>query len=72
MSVSYIDRQTLAAIAPAVKADLGIDHTRYGWLVSAFSMAYLVGAPTAGALVDRVGARRGFALALAAWSLVAA
>ncbi len=72
MSVSYIDRQTLAAIAPAVKADLGIDHTRYGWLVSAFSMAYLVGAPAAGALVDRVGARRGFALALAAWSLVAA
>lgn len=72
MSVSYIDRQTLAAIAPAVKADLGIDHTRYGWLLSAFSMAYLVGAPAAGALVDRVGARRGFALAVLVWSFVAA
>ncbi len=71
MSVSYIDRQTLAAIAPAVKADLGIDHTRYGWLLSAFSMAYLVGAPAAGALVDRVGARRGFAIAVMMWSVVA-
>jgi len=71
MSVSYIDRQTLAAIAPAVKSALGIDHTHFGWLISAFSMAYLVGAPVAGIMVDRLGARRGFALAVVAWSLVA-
>jgi MFS transporter, ACS family, hexuronate transporter len=71
MSVSYIDRQALAAIAPAVRAALHIDHTQFGWLVSAFSMAYLVGAPAAGALVDRLGARRGFAAALVVWSFVA-
>jgi len=65
MSVSYIDRQTLAAIAPAVRAALTIDHTQFGWLLSAFSMAYLVGAPTAGVVVDRLGARRGFAIAVA-------
>lgn len=72
MSVSYIDRQTLAAIAPAVKKALDIDHTRYGWLLSAFSVAYLVGAPTAGIVVDRLGARRAFALAVVVWSIVAA
>jgi len=71
MSVSYIDRQTLAAIAPAVRSALAIDHTQFGWLVSAFSMAYLVGAPTAGVVVDRLGARRGFAIAVVIWSLVA-
>lgn len=71
MSVSYIDRQTLAAIAPAVRTGLGIDHTQFGWLVSAFSMAYLVGAPAAGVVVDRLGARRGFAVAVVVWSLVA-
>jgi ACS family hexuronate transporter-like MFS transporter len=71
MSVSYIDRQTLAAIAPAVRSALAIDHTQFGWLVSAFSMAYLVGAPSAGAVVDRLGARRGFAVAVVIWSLVA-
>ena len=32
MSVSYIDRQTLAAIAPAVRSALAIDHTQFGWL----------------------------------------
>jgi MFS transporter, ACS family, hexuronate transporter len=71
MSVSYIDRQTLAAIAPAVRAALDIDHTQFGWLLSAFSMAYLVGAPTAGVVVDRLGARRGFAVAVVVWSIVA-
>ena len=64
MSVSYVDRQTLAAIAPSVTKALAIDNTRYGWLVAAFSMAYLVGAPLAGVVVDRLGARRGFAMAV--------
>lgn len=72
MSVSYIDRQTLAAIAPAVKKALDIDHTHYGWLLSAFSVAYLVGAPAAGVVVDRLGARHAFALAVVVWSVVAA
>ena len=71
MSVSYIDRQTLAAIAPSVRAALTIDHTQFGWLLSAFSMAYLVGAPAAGVVVDRLGARRGFAVAVVVWSIVA-
>ena len=71
MSVSYIDRQTLAAIAPSIRSALAIDHAQYGWLLSAFSMAYFFGAPAAGAVVDRLGARRGFAVAVVVWSVVA-
>jgi predicted MFS family arabinose efflux permease len=70
MSVSYIDRQTLAAIAPTVRKALLIDAEQYGWLTGAFSMAYLVGAPLSGALIDRVGARRGLTAALLVWSVV--
>ena len=71
MSVSYIDRATLGAIAPMVRTALDITPVQYGWLVSGFSMAYLVGAPLAGTLVDRLGARRGFAFAVVVWSAVA-
>ena len=71
MSVSYIDRQTLAAIAPSVRSTFDLNHTQFGWLVSGFSMAYLVGAPVAGTVVDNLGARRGFALAVVLWSIVA-
>jgi ACS family hexuronate transporter-like MFS transporter len=72
MSVSYVDRQTLAAIAPSVSKALHIDNTEFGWLLSAFSFAYLVGAPLAGVIVDRLGSRRGFALAVLVWSGIAA
>ncbi|MFT3768169.1 MAG: MFS transporter [Minicystis sp.] len=71
MSVSYIDRQTLAAIAPSVQKALSIPDRAYGDLVSAFSIAYLVGAPAAGFLIDRIGARRGLLGAVLLWSLVA-
>ena len=71
MTVSYIDRQALAAIAPTVREALGIDHAHYGLLASAFSMAYLVGAPVAGFFLDRVGARRGLVLFVVAWSAIA-
>lgn len=72
MSVSYLDRQTLAAIAPTVREKLLISHEQFGWLTSAFAIAYLACAPVSGWLVDRVGARRALAFAVLLWSAVAA
>jgi ACS family hexuronate transporter-like MFS transporter len=74
MAVSYIDRQTLAAIAPSVQKALGFEHDEiaYSMLGSAFAVAYLVGAPVAGRVVDRVGARRGLLGAVLVWSAIAA
>ena len=72
MSVSYIDRQTLAVLGPTVVTALHLTLEQYGWVISAFSLAYLVGAPLAGVLLDRVGARRGLVVAVLAWSGVAA
>jgi ACS family hexuronate transporter-like MFS transporter len=72
MSVSYVDRQVLAALAPTVREALSLDHAQYGWLTSAFSMAYLVMAPVAGAWIDRTGARRGLVVSVLVWSAVAA
>jgi len=71
MTVSYIDRQTMAALGPTVKRALSLDNAEWGDLTSAFSIAYLACAPLAGMLVDRAGARRGLALAVIVWSAVA-
>lgn len=71
MSVSYVDRQTLSALAPTVTKELHIDATQYGFLLSAFSIAYLVGSPLSGRLIDVVGARRGLLGAVLLWSIVA-
>lgn len=72
MAVSYIDRQAIAAIAPLVCTALAISETNYGWLHSAFSMAYLVGTPLSGLLLDKIGARKGLLIAVLLWSAVAA
>ena len=72
MSVSYVDRQVVAAIGTSVRKALDIDAAQFGWLAAAFSLAYLVSAPLAGALIDRLGARRGLVVAIAIWSAVSA
>jgi len=72
MSVSYVDRQVMAAIGASVRKALDMNAAQFGLLAAAFSMAYLVGAPLAGILVDRVGARRGLTAAIVTWSVVSA
>ncbi|HEY6032651.1 MAG TPA: MFS transporter, partial [Kofleriaceae bacterium] len=72
MTVSYIDRQTFSVLAPKVTEALGISETGYGWLASAFSIAYLLATPIAGWWIDRMGARRGLALSVLVWSGIAA
>src|SRR5688500_5386645 len=72
MAVSYVDRQTLAVLAPSVCEALDISDTQYGWLASAFSIAYLVGAPIAGRMIDRIGSPRGLMASVIIWSAIAA
>lgn len=72
MAVSYLDRQAMAAMAPTLTAELQLDETTFGFLASAFSVAYLAGTPASGLLVDRYGARRVLPAAVGAWSLVSA
>jgi len=72
MSVSYVDRQVMSAIGASVRKALEMSAAQFGLLAAAFSMAYLVGAPLAGILVDRVGARRGLTAAIVTWSVVSA
>jgi ACS family hexuronate transporter-like MFS transporter len=72
MTISYIDRQALAVLAPTVTRELRLSETQYGLLASAFSLAYLIGAPLAGRWIDRVGARRGLLAAVLVWTVASA
>lgn len=72
MAVSYVDRQTFAILSPRVTEKLEIGEQGYAVLQMAFSIAYLIGAPIAGRVIDRVGARRGLLAAVLVWSAVAA
>src|SRR5664279_5709382 len=66
--ISYIDRNTLALLAPAILRETGIDGEHYGFIISAFSIAYMLANPLWGRILDRAGLRRGMTAAVACWT----
>ena len=68
-TINYLDRQTLATLAPVLRSELRLSNAEYGWIVSAFSITYAACAPFAGLLIDRIGLYRGITLAIGMWSL---
>src|SRR5271155_4543684 len=67
--LSYMDRQILAVLSPMILADLKLNAEKYGEIVSAFSFAYMLGNPMWGAILDRIGLRRGMTLAVTIWTI---
>ena len=70
--ISYIDRNTLALLAPTILKDTHLSVTQYGWVVSAYSLLFTIGNPMWGKILDRVGLRRGMSGAVSLWSLASA
>ena len=70
--ISYIDRNTLALLAPTILASTGITAEQYGWIISAFSAAYMAGNPLWGRWLDRSGVRAGMMAAVAFWTAASA
>ena len=67
-TISYLDRQILAALAPTIQAEFALSDAQYGLLLTAFSIPYAAMAPFAGLLIDRIGLNRAISLAVALWS----
>lgn len=67
-AINYLDRQTLATLAPLVRAEFHLNNAEYGLIVAAFSIAYAACAPFAGLLIDRIGLNRAITLAVGVWS----
>jgi ACS family hexuronate transporter-like MFS transporter len=65
---NYMDRQVLGVLKTTLQHDLGWNEIDYSNLVFAFQAAYAVGMVLMGGLIDRLGTRLGFALAMIFWS----
>jgi MFS transporter, ACS family, hexuronate transporter len=67
--ISYVDRNTLALLAPTILRETRLSATEYGFVVSAYSIAFMVGNPLWGRALDRIGLRLGMIAAVAIWSI---
>jgi ACS family hexuronate transporter-like MFS transporter len=67
-AINYLDRQSLATLAPLVRAEFHLSNTQYGLILTAFSVTYMASAPFAGMLIDSIGLNRAISLAVGLWS----
>jgi ACS family hexuronate transporter-like MFS transporter len=70
-TINYIDRQVIGILKPTLQQEYGWSEIDYADIVFSFQLAYAIGLLLAGGLVDRIGARRGFVIAIVVWSLAA-
>jgi ACS family hexuronate transporter-like MFS transporter len=71
VTINYIDRQVIGILKPTLQAEFGWSEIDYGDIVFAFQVAYAIGFALAGRMIDWLGARRGYAIAIVIWSLAA-
>lgn len=70
--LNYLDRLLLASVAPLIIKEFHLTTEAYGWLLSGLALAYALGSPVTGYLLDRLGLNRGASLAVGSWSVCCA
>jgi ACS family hexuronate transporter-like MFS transporter len=70
-TINYIDRQVLGILAPLLGRELGWSETDYGFIATAFQLAYGIGLLLMGRLMDIIGTKRGYSLSITIWSIAA-
>src|SRR6187200_2191191 len=69
---NYVDRIVISLIfTPEFKAERGITPQHWGYISSAFAIAYACGQIMSGWMLDKVGTRLGYAFSLFGWSICA-
>jgi len=68
-TINYFDRFLMGILAPVLEKEIGWTELEYGYIVFSFQIAYAIGTLLAGYVIDRLGTRWGFALAVTLWSI---
>ncbi|MGM8062651.1 MFS transporter [Vogesella indigofera] len=71
-TINYIDRAALGVLQPILAKELSWTAQDYANINFWFQMGYAIGFAVQGRLIDRVGVKHAFALAVLLWSLAAA
>ena len=67
-TINYVDRQVIGLLKPSLQQQFGWSEVDYADIIFSFQLAYAIGYVFAGRVIDRVGTKLGFSLALLIWS----
>ncbi|MBS1841672.1 MAG: MFS transporter [Acidobacteria bacterium] len=66
---NYMDRQVLSVLKNPLQAEFGWNEIQYGHLVTLFQLSYAAGMLGMGRVIDWLGTRIGYAVAMVFWSI---
>jgi ACS family hexuronate transporter-like MFS transporter len=70
-TINYVDRQVISILKPTLQAEFHWSELDYADIVFTFQLAYAIGYIIAGPLIDRLGTKKGFAVAIVLWTIAA-
>ncbi|GKX53877.1 MFS transporter [Budvicia aquatica] len=68
-AINYGDRATLGIAGKSMSGELGFNAVDMGWVMSSFSIAYVIGQLPGGWLLDRFGSKKVYFLSIFFWSI---
>jgi ACS family hexuronate transporter-like MFS transporter len=68
-TINYLDRQIIGLLKPLLEKEFNWSETDFARIVMAFTAAYAIGLLISGGIIDRVGTKIGYAVAIVAWSV---
>jgi len=70
-TVNYLDRQVLSLLQPLLSEHFNWTNSQYANITAAFQFSYAFATLFAGRFIDKLGTKRGYAIAFALWSAAA-
>jgi ACS family hexuronate transporter-like MFS transporter len=68
-TINYLDRQVLSLLAPVLTEQFNWTNTDYANITATFQFVYAISMLFAGRVIDRMGTKRAYVLAIVIWSL---
>lgn len=68
-TINYFDRSIIGVMAPTLEKMFHWTNTDYANIMIAFKAAYAIGMLTMGGIIDKLGTKKGYTLAIAIWSI---
>lgn len=68
-TVNYLDRQVLSLLAPSLSEEFGWTNSDYANITAVFQFIYAISMLFAGRIIDKLGTKKGYILAIVVWSL---
>lgn len=68
-TINYFDRSIIGVMAPTLEKLFNWSNNDYANIMIAFKTAYAIGMLTMGGIIDRLGTKKGYTLAIGIWSI---